>query len=528
MAKITLENYKTAELDDYHHDFATIWERDFSERSVLDLWLHVVDHISRIARAIRKQEPAAVIDDIADSFVWLFSFISYCQNQSPGSAETWIHIPHEPSEIIWRKYPRMCPGCFDASILERLDHHSDEAPGRQLVRVFDDLKHLISQQSDVEHPLLECGCLAKLTSRRKLREMATGLRPELDQLRLFYAELAIAKRRALRKVSDIEEMFLGIYGSAIHIMTVETIIFHLLEEVGEASEAIKDLFTFDSSREPFTDKLFNIRKERLLEEIADIFSWLFAVSIKIRETYFSEAEAYKMSIMRQAPPSPTATIGINQIIWSKYGMTGFGGNWDQLKCPGCKNAPCACPRDIRFVPAARATIIHGRPNNGYLEPKTEARPERAGAEGQRGIRDLIFVSYCQIDFEWLERLQKMLRPLVRNKTLALWDDTMIRPGQRWRAEIDSALNRARVAVLLVSSDFLASDFVAESELPPLLERSQNGQLRIVWIPIKHCLYAHTEIGKYQAAHDPSRPLDSLVRSEQDAALVKICEMINEA
>jgi formylglycine-generating enzyme required for sulfatase activity len=122
----------------------------------------------------------------------------------------------------------------------------------------------------------------------------------------------------------------------------------------------------------------------------------------------------------------------------------------------------------------------------------------------------------------------MIRPLVRSHGLRLWDDSQIQPGDKWREEIETALAGAKVALLLVSSDFLASEFVTNSELPQLLAAAEEEGLRILWVPLRPSLVRRTPIDAYQALGDPGRPLARMDPVEQEEALVEIALAIEKA
>jgi hypothetical protein len=121
----------------------------------------------------------------------------------------------------------------------------------------------------------------------------------------------------------------------------------------------------------------------------------------------------------------------------------------------------------------------------------------------------------------------MLKPLTRSGELLLWADTEIVPGSRWRQDIANAIDRADAAILLVSSDFLASDFIAAHELRPLLSSSRADGLPVLWISVSSSLYENTEIVEYQCLNDPSRPLDTFVRPKARQELKAMAEKVRK-
>jgi hypothetical protein len=141
------------------------------------------------------------------------------------------------------------------------------------------------------------------------------------------------------------------------------------------------------------------------------------------------------------------------------------------------------------------------------------------------MREQVFFSYSQPDKQWLDKILIGLKPFLRQQPLVLWDETKIQAGKEWLKEINQALSSAKVAVLLVSSDFLASDFIDRQILPDLLDAAVNEGLTLLWIAVRTCAYELTEIVRYKALNSPSIPLATLTDSELDAALVSICQQI---
>ncbi len=140
-------------------------------------------------------------------------------------------------------------------------------------------------------------------------------------------------------------------------------------------------------------------------------------------------------------------------------------------------------------------------------------------------REGIFISYSHTDKKWLEQIKEALAPAIRSGQLNLWDDTQIKPGSKWREEIKDALAGAKVALLLVSKAFLASEFIASSELPVLLEAAEKEGLIICWVLLENCLYDLTVIKDYQSAWDTAKPLSSLSPAKRSEALDQIARKI---
>lgn len=139
-------------------------------------------------------------------------------------------------------------------------------------------------------------------------------------------------------------------------------------------------------------------------------------------------------------------------------------------------------------------------------------------------RNRVFISYSHNDTEWLRRLKTHFKPFERTAVIQVWDDTKIGTGDDWRQSIEDALKTTKVAVLLVSPDFLASDFIANEELPHLLEAARDEGAVIMPIILKPCGFERIpSISKFQAVNSHSRTLVEMSEGDQERFLLKLIE-----
>lgn len=136
----------------------------------------------------------------------------------------------------------------------------------------------------------------------------------------------------------------------------------------------------------------------------------------------------------------------------------------------------------------------------------------------------VFISYSHRDKDYLQRLLIHLKPLESADLIDTWVDTQLKTGDRWKTEIENALESSSAAILLVSADFLASDFIVENELPPILAKAEVGGTRILPLILRPCRFARDpNLSQFQAHNSPEEPLSSLTPDEQERVFDRLAQ-----
>jgi hypothetical protein len=124
-------------------------------------------------------------------------------------------------------------------------------------------------------------------------------------------------------------------------------------------------------------------------------------------------------------------------------------------------------------------------------------------------RKRIFIGYSQKDKKHLLQLKAHLAIYEQDNLLDVWDDTKITAGSQWYEEIQKTLNITRIAILLISADFLASRFLAENVLPPLLRSAKIGGATILPVILHYCVFEDTSLAQFQPFNSPSKPFTAM-------------------
>ena len=146
---------------------------------------------------------------------------------------------------------------------------------------------------------------------------------------------------------------------------------------------------------------------------------------------------------------------------------------------------------------------------------------------QTSGRHQVFISYSHKDQEWFNKLQLMLAPVEAFHGIKVWDDREIMPGTYWHAAIKTALSQTRLAICLVSRNFLNSNYITTNELKYFMEEAARQNVQIFPIAISRIDNAENPLREIQFVNDPAEPMDGLSKERQHAILSNMVEQLIE-
>src|SRR5215469_1143805 len=137
----------------------------------------------------------------------------------------------------------------------------------------------------------------------------------------------------------------------------------------------------------------------------------------------------------------------------------------------------------------------------------------------------VFFSYAHNDEDLRNELANHLSLLKRQSVIREWHDRQITAGEEWAGEISSHLQSAEIILLLVSSDFLASDYCYDIEMQRALERHEAGDARVIPIILRPVDWHDAPFGKLQALPTDGKPVDSRNWYSKDEAFYDVTQGI---
>lgn len=301
-------------LDEFVKTVSGVYKRQDKKRSIWDVWLHANHHAAAIGEEVRKSKPGEkLLVEIADFSMWLFTFAGKIRGTYQAVNDDTLNIEEftirsemEFSDIIWNKYPKLCPVCFWNRVKIGLKP-SDPA----FIEACDCLVHEVEDRDQSK----------KRVHVVKLRNYA---KDNLDKKPI--------------SVDDWQNMFRQIFEANLRNLKLADIAFHLLEEVGEVSDSMVRMYTFHTGHKgDFKRSEPKWRQVWLEEELADVTSWLFTLvnSLRFVPEIVKDFQKYLFGTTAlQMEPE----FKLSRIIWNKYGNQGL----TDLFCPYCGEKKCKC------------------------------------------------------------------------------------------------------------------------------------------------------------------------------------------
>jgi hypothetical protein len=138
----------------------------------------------------------------------------------------------------------------------------------------------------------------------------------------------------------------------------------------------------------------------------------------------------------------------------------------------------------------------------------------------------VFFSYCHADEELRNQLEKQLAILKRQGVIETWHDRCIGAGEELDSAISTELESCDIILLLVSADFLNSDYCYEIEMKRAMERHATGDAIVIPVILRSCLWTDAPFGKLNATPPDGKAV--MQWPDRDVAFTEVAKAIKGA
>ena len=227
-------------------------------------------------------------------------------------------------------------------------------------------------------------------------------------------------------------------------------------------------------------------------------------------------------------------IGMNKAIGDRAAIEFAVGFYDALGAGRpvefAHKFGCAAIR-LAGIPEQLTPVLKKKPGIDepivkISSPSTQPASTKSDASFASTAPIEVFFSYSHKDEQLRDELAKHLSILKRQGIITAWYDREISAGTEWAGEIDAHLNTAQVILLLISADFLASDYCYDIELTRAMERHAARQARVIPVILREVDWKGAAFGKLQALPQNAFPVTNW--ANRDQAFADVARGIRQA
>lgn len=159
--------------------------------------------------------------------------------------------------------------------------------------------------------------------------------------------------------------------------------------------------------------------------------------------------------------------------------------------------------------------------DGYINKLKTVRPRRHANPPK------VFISYCREDKDWKDRVVKHLKVLEMARHFEVWTDTVIPAGDDWEPAIKQAMSECKIALFLISKDFLTSKYITGTEVPMLLKRRIEAGVRVIPVIVKPCAWQSLGwLKPINARPTDGKPLSGMTDHDAEQSLADLTAEID--